>query len=194
MTQAAVNWDDRGPFVTTVLGKKFHLDDPTQDEIDAYAIAWSLSMQCRFNGHSDLFYSVAEHCLWVSYHVPRRLALEGLMHDAAEAYIGDIVRPMKDLLEMRAPGVLRDIENTIEIAIARKFNLRWPWPPAVKDADNAAAVTEAHDLMHVATVPQWREVWPGLPPVDGVSIVPMKKRAARNAWILRFNELRKERP
>jgi 5'-deoxynucleotidase YfbR-like HD superfamily hydrolase len=122
--------------------------DPAQ--IKLYDIAFSLSMQCRFTGHCSSFYSVAEHSLRVSSLLRLEMdrpdaALWGLLHDAAEAYFGDLARPLKanthmghefDRLEKRA---LRPI--------AKKFGLCWPMPECVRRADAIMLAVELRDLI-----------------------------------------------
>lgn len=80
---------DRGPSIRTHSGW-LHVLTPTPDEIHIRDIAHALSMICRFGGHVDSFYSVAQHSVIVSYHVPPDMALVGLLHDAAEFAVGDL--------------------------------------------------------------------------------------------------------
>lgn len=82
-------------WVQTYSGVKFPLFEFTSDDVKILDIAHALSMQCRFNGHIKRFYSVAEHCWLVSHIVPVEYALTGLLHDAPETYIGDMVSPLK---------------------------------------------------------------------------------------------------
>ena len=90
----------RGYKITTYSGKPFFPMDPRPEEIRIEDIAHSLSMQCRFNGHTKWFYSVAQHCSIMAEAMMSdgyaEYAFEALMHDAAEAYIGDLIRPVKD--------------------------------------------------------------------------------------------------
>lgn len=84
-------------------GKPLDLENLQPDDIDINEIAHSLSMQCRYNGMIPEFYSVAQHCVIVAnmifYSTKRKdLALCGLLHDAAEAYIGDIISPVKNII------------------------------------------------------------------------------------------------
>lgn len=84
-----------GSTIETCSGRYVDVRHPDPATIDAMDIAHALSMQCRFNGHVRAFYSVAEHCVRVARHLPTELCVHGLLHDAAEAYVGDVVTPVK---------------------------------------------------------------------------------------------------
>ena len=110
--------DDNEPWIQTVSGKKFPLLTPDTEAIDIQDIAHALSMICRFNGHCISFYSVAEHSVHVSRLVAPNLALWGLLHDAAEAYLGDVPTPLKGHL-----GGFRDREKTLLAGLLRNMVL-----------------------------------------------------------------------
>ncbi|MDP3848594.1 MAG: phosphohydrolase [Pseudomonas sp.] len=129
-------------WILTLTGKRFELLAPTAAMIDPMDIAHSLAHQCRFNGHSRGFYSVAQHCCIVADLVPEEHQLVALLHDATEAYVGDLVRPLKQLL----PAFV-DIEHRIWLAICERFNLDTELPACVHDADLIALATERRDLM-----------------------------------------------
>lgn len=124
----------------TYSGIDFNIDNPRIEDIDIEDIAESLSKQCRFNGHCKGFYSVAQHSILVSEKVNNKLW--GLLHDAAEAYIGDIVSPLKRQLPL-----VNEIEAKILKLIAQKYNLPWPIPPEIECVDIRMYDTEARDLM-----------------------------------------------
>lgn len=132
------------PWVQTRSGKAFHLLRPTPEMVDILDVAHSLSKIVRFHGHTyRRRYTVAEHSLAVSYLVPREDALEGLLHDAAEAYVGDIVNPLKRVLG----PLVRLVEEPIEQVIAEKYGLRYPFPASVREADLRMCVAERNALM-----------------------------------------------
>jgi len=134
--------DPRGPWFLTRTGKKCHPFSVELDDLDLADILPALSNLPRFNGHTA-FHSVAAHSYWVAKLVPeeRELKLWALLHDAAEAYLGDVVRPVKECLpEFRAA------EERILLAIALKFGLPWPIPELVHHADRVVLATEVRDL------------------------------------------------
>src|SRR3990167_6893828 len=87
--------DPRGLYIVTGSGAKFYLKECNVKDIPIEDIAHALAFHNRFNGHLDRFYSVAEHCVRVSYLVPQEHALWGLVHDMSEAFIPDIPSPFK---------------------------------------------------------------------------------------------------
>lgn len=113
-------WQGRraGDWVLMPSGRPFWPIDPRADEIDIEDIAFSLSHLCRFGGHCKRFYSVAEHSVYVSRLVSPEAALWGLLHDASEAYVGDMPRPLKRML----PEFVM-MEGKVQQAVAERFSL-----------------------------------------------------------------------
>lgn len=119
-------------YLSTFTGNKFFPFAPHPHQIDIRDIAHGLSLLCRFSGQCPYFFSVAEHSIYVANNLPDNLKLEGLLHDASEAYLADLPRPVKvGLPEYNA------IEAAVEEVIAQKFDLAFPTPSQVKTADNA---------------------------------------------------------
>ena len=137
------------PWIETFTGKKFYLLEPRAEDVDARDIAHALGQVCRFAGHTRRFYSVAEHCVHVSRLCDPEDALAGLLHDAAETYIGDVTRPMKNAL----PGV-REMEEKIRRVIFEAFGLKPEMPESVKRADLEMLWVEKKELMGTT---QWAE-------------------------------------
>jgi hypothetical protein len=119
--------------ITTFTGREVDPFKLKWRDIDIFDIAHALAMICRFCGHCRLFYSVAQHSVLVSSLCPPELAREGLLHDAPEAYLGDIPTPLKDRF-----GEYRDAETRAHVVIGRCFGIPGTITPAVKEADREA--------------------------------------------------------
>lgn len=141
-----------------------------QLKIDIRDIAASLSKLCRYNGHTREFYSVAEHCVILAEYARRNYsadaAMHMLLHDAAEAYIGDYPLPMKRLFTM-----LEVMEFRVDELIAFKFGLQHPFPDYVKDLDRRVVIDEKRVLY-----PDSRWTWPS--ELDGLEPLGVEDRIA----------------
>lgn len=133
-----------GDWMQTYSGRQFWPLDPRADEVRIWDIAAALSKLCRYGGHSRRFYSVAEHCVLLarSAACPPALRLVALMHDASEAYVTDIIRPIKPYLVNYA-----EIEDRNMIAIAARYGFAWPMPAIIKDMDNRILADERDQAM-----------------------------------------------
>lgn len=134
-------------WIETVSGKKVHFMNAEPDQIDIKDIAHALANQCRYNGHSLGYFSVAEHSVNVALMLPDEYKLAGLLHDATEAYLSDIPSPVKQFL----PDYVK-IEKELEGVIAEAFGLTaqyqdQSWPKEVKEADRNALSTESWYLL-----------------------------------------------
>lgn len=173
--------------IMTFTGREFFPLDPKPGDIDILDIAHALANKCRYNGHCREFYSVAQHSVLVSRHVPREVALWGLLHDAAEAYLPDIARPIKADM----PG-FREIEARVMAAVTLRFGLAPVEPPEVKRVDSQVLRDEMHALME----PPWqgrdwltaRSDFLPEPPL-GIEIAPARPAVAKDAFLARFREL-----
>jgi 5'-deoxynucleotidase YfbR-like HD superfamily hydrolase len=131
------------PPLRTFTGRMIDLLQPTPEDIDIRDIAHSLSQLNRFCGHTSRPYCVAEHSVMCSYFGDPALALEKLLHDAAEAYIGDIASPLKRLLPQASA-----IENDFLIQIGLRFDVSlYPMVNDVKIVDAMALRAEMAELM-----------------------------------------------
>jgi hypothetical protein len=137
----------RGDWMQTFTGRRFYPMDPRPEEVDPADIAHALSLLCRYGGHLDRFYSVAEHCVLMSEAVAPEHALAALLHDATEAYVCDVPRPLKRYLPE-----YRSIEDAVRNAICLRFRVAGDLPAEVKDADNRIILTERNALMSNAGV------------------------------------------
>lgn len=168
----------KGNWFQTYTGIAFWPLDPRPEEVCIEDIAHPLSMQCRYNGHCREFYSVAQHSVLVSSILDKDAAW-GLMHDAAEAYIGDMVRPIK----LHMP-TFRDVEALVMRAICQRFGLPIVEPRSVKQADDILLMTERRDLLASPTRP-WT------PRADPLAdkILPWSQNEAYARFCDRFAEL-----
>lgn len=169
-----------GDWMQTASGRAYWPLDPRASEVCIEDIAHSLSMQCRYAGHCQRFYSVAEHSILVSQLVPPEHALHGLLHDAAEAYLVDLPRPVKRHMPEYA-----EVEESNWLIIAKHFGIEPEMPATIKDADNAVLLAEQKVLMLPPPMP-WSV--PGEP--ADVVIHCLSPEQAGIAFMIRFNELR----
>ena len=175
-------------WIQTYTGKAFDLLNPDPRQVHIDDIAHALSNICRFNGHSIAHYSVAQHSVLLA----DQLATDGasievqrwaLLHDAAEAYCGDIVRPLKALL----PG-FAEIEGRIMNAICVRFGMDVNMPAIVKEYDDRILADEYREVMGEGDVP-WNVPW-NLPyePL-GITIDPWPCWKAKRVFLQKFIQL-----
>lgn len=177
----APSWQ-RGHWMQTFTGRQFYPLDPRPEDIDIVDIAHALSMQCRYNGHVHTFMSVAEHCVLVSQVVAPEFALWGLLHDATEAYVGDMIRPLKlHMPEYRA------VEDRVMLAIAQRFGIAPTMPPEVKTADSRILLDERAALLG-APAGDWNVA--GEP--YGIEIPAWDPQTAETQYLQRFMALTEE--
>lgn len=173
----------KGPTILLHSGSYFDLLDPHGSEFTIEDIAHGLSMTCRFAGQCRQFYSVAEHSWHTSFLVPERLALAALMHDAAEAFIGDVTRPLKSLL-----SDYKAIERNIEAAIAERFGIANTGADEIKHRDLMMLHAEQAVMM-----PHHEDRWSTSPEEDtGASWIAFRCWSpddAKRAFLDRFAEL-----
>lgn len=166
-------------WIQTYTGRRFSVLEPDPAAVDIVDIAHSLSLLCRFNGHCATFYSVAEHSTRVSLLVPAEDAGWGLLHDAAEAYVSDLPRPIK-----RQLPTFDGLEEGVLRAIGDAFGLAWPPPASVWRADDRLLVTEARDLMGPPPEPWKLQVAPLAERIE-----PVGPAEARAAFLTRFESV-----
>jgi len=169
-------------WIQTYSGRKFNPLKPVEEAIVIQDIAHALAMLCRFTGHVKKFYSVAQHSVLVSYLCNREDALHGLLHDASEAYLQDLPRPLKKSGKFEN---YRDYENTLQSMIYKRFGLDSQEPKSVKEADTLLLATEARDLMSPLHS-EWKQ------PIEPISmkIEPLGPAEAKDLFMKRFFELK----
>lgn len=174
-------FDKTEAWIQTYSGRRFNPTKPNPDAIVIQDIAHSLSMQCRFTGHCREFYSVAQHSVLVSYICDNKDALWGLMHDASEAYLIDVPRPLKRSGKFQA---YIDFETEMMKAICERFRLEVEEPKSVKHADSVLLATEARDLMGPLH-PDWINTNEPLP----FKIDAWDNKKSKDMFMKRFFEL-----
>jgi hypothetical protein len=166
--------------ILTFTGRRFWPLQPVAGDVAIVDIAHALANLCRYTGHVRKFYSVAQHSVLVSRIVPPEYALEGLLHDASEAYLADIASPVKRQLPW-----YKEHEVRLEGVIAYALGTRYPNPKAVKEADVVLYATERRDLMPPSTEGGWPQ---GVVPLDEV-IDPWPPSLAEAVFLDRYHYL-----
>ncbi|QDT94188.1 HD domain-containing protein [Gimesia algae] len=171
----------------TNSGVEFNLTNIDSTQIDINDIAHHLSLINRFAGAMEVPYSVAQHSVIVSRIVHPRFALPALLHDAAEAYIGDISAPVKKLLLMHGVNHLAEYESVLLCLILEKYGvshylMRESANP-VHTADMQVQATEFRDLFNPP------HYLPSLPTPLDTTIRRIDPATAKRSFLIRFHEL-----
>jgi len=172
---------DRGDWMQTATGGKFWPLDPRPHEVCIKDIAHALSLLCRFGGHCLRFYSVAEHSVLLARAAPPRFRRWALLHDAAEAYVVDVPRPLKPFLVN-----YKQAEAAVMRAIELRFGLYLGMPDQVKQLDRSILVDEMQQNMAPAPA-----AWTSLEGVNplGVKLQFWTPRQARIEFLREFKNL-----
>ncbi len=129
--------------IATFSGKFIEPLSPKWDDLEIEDIAHGLSNICRYGGQSSEFYSVCQHSVYVSYNCRPENALNGLLHDGSEAYLGDVPRPIKHTSQY---SFYREVENFLQTMIFQKFGGEDSdgvyETPDIKNADNHLLLIE----------------------------------------------------
>lgn len=137
-------------YITTVTGKHFDPLNPDDRLIDIYDIAHSLSLMCRANGHAKFFYSVAQHSIACANEAKargwsREVIIGCLLHDASEAYLSDVTRPVKKELTFYL-----EVEECLQDKIWEHFigrNLTSDEKKMIFEVDDQMLSAEFHQIM-----------------------------------------------
>ena len=174
-------------WIETYTGRKFNIFKPDIEQINIEDIAHALSMCTRFNGHLKEYYSVAHHSVIMSRLLSPEDALAGLLHDASEAYLSDIPRPIKYMLKE-----IKTIENNVMDYVFQKYNVNY-YNPIIKIVDRQLCLTEAH--LFGMNVDDWEFEGP-----DKISLINQVQRIPYTDWKIdkqsflhRFDKLTKGR-
>src|SRR3954454_9234708 len=176
-----------GPYLQTVSGRWVNPFYPDPAQLNAGDIARALANQCRFGGHCRTFYSVAQHSVIVSELVEARGGdpedvFAALMHDASEAYLGDMPHPLKHRSPLGA--AFKEAEAALEGVLREHFAIK-AGVPEIKRADRALLATERRAF----SAEDWH--WPeleGVEPLD-LQLVAWSPDEAAAAFAERYAEL-----
>jgi len=169
-----------GAEILTCCGEYFQFENMADTAgMGIETIAHALAMTNRFGGHTNVPYSVAQHSFIVSRHCAPEDALWGLLHDASEAYLNDIVRPAKQTL----PDY-KWLERRVMDKVCDLYRLPWDMPASVEEADLRMCATEARDLLPGDTWRQW-----GLPEPYEFRVYPLDWRTAKLVFLKRYKQL-----
>lgn len=143
---ATTNFGCVGNTIRTRSGRYLNLANPGPSEIVIGDISCGLARTCRFGGQVDRFYSVAEHSIFCAEQaakdgLPLHAQLAALMHDATEAYIGDIVKPLKVMLPQYA-----EVEGMLDAVIREKFSITSEFDEQIKEIDRGMLIAERRAL------------------------------------------------
>lgn len=188
--------------IMTFTGEMFDFWLPTSESICIEDIAHALALTNRYGGHTTVPFSVAEHCVRMSYPDLPGNPLINLLHDSAEAYIGDIPSPQKQCLYFSI-GKTHDfsvyefnqIEDGILMTIGRALGIprlvTEVESSATKKADKIMMATEVRDLMPAGWQVHFQENLCGVEALP-YTISPWTWQVAERFFLLRFKELMSE--
>ena len=171
----------KDPWIGTFTGKRFHFMNPLPGEICIEDIAHALALTCRFGGQCSTFYSVAEHSYRVALLIERQDRLAALLHDAHEAYLHDILAPIKYYI-----FGYRELADNIQKEINKTFQVELKYPSLLKLADEQLLATEARDLM------KFTKGWDILSPPLYDKIQPTNWQLAEKVFLDFYAEYRNE--
>lgn len=171
-------------WIETASGKKFDILDPKPEMICIEDIAHALSQVNRFAGHGRFPYPVSQHCRLGSYVIEQQYALNFLLHDASESFLGDVARPLKHFTS--AGDEYRKLEFKIQGLIYEVFGLPQVEPAEVKIVDNAMLYAEKEQIMGDV---QWTHKWSDSEKPADVIIVETSFQDNKRLFLERFYQL-----
>ena len=167
-------------YLITSSGSRIDLIDMHLNEYRIEDIADALSKSRRWAGQTDVPFSVAQHSVVVSQQLPRVHQLAGLLHDASEAFLNDLPRPVKRLV----PQYIQ-LEDELMTSIAAFFGFRYPLHAEVRDADNRMLSTEWRDLRKSAG--DYRDHMKFEP--FNITLNPVDDKQAKLMFIVQYNNI-----
>lgn len=174
------NYDGADGWIETNSHETYFYGKRNPENINILDIAHGLSNLCRYSGQCNYFYSVAQHSCIVHDVAPIHLKAIGLFHDAAEAYISDIPRPVKNIVPE-----IKKLERKIQIEVSERFKLTFPWSSQIEILDSQLMLREAQLLFDGGV--SWTVE--GLPPLEiNIPSFWSPKRAKRE-FLFRYEVL-----
>lgn len=173
-------------FLQSFTGRKIYVTDPRPEDVCIEDIAHALSLICRFGGHALKHYSVAQHSVLVSSLCTKEHFFAALLHDASEAYVGDMVRPLK-----RQMPEFAALEVKWHAAIGVRFGVSLhPEPPEMSRVHEAVLATERRDVLVHGDSHDWGLTEAAL---KFTRVIPWTADASEQAFLVRFRELDRTR-
>lgn len=172
--------DPRHEWIQTYTGKRFHILNPSLEQIDILDIAHASSQKPRFAGHLDNRFTIAQHELVMARLVPPEYALEALLHDGNESYLPDLPTPIKNLMEAHGFNYREIVEKPMDTIIFSRFGMKYPLTPEVKHVIKKwdwISVLMERELFARARLP-WENV-----PYEKYDIDPTLKSYDKSIWI-----------
>lgn len=149
--------DKEGYYIRTVSGRKLYWDHVDEHDYSITDIAHALAARVRWTGHvkrvNGRFISIGQHCCVVHDLIAQMPTAtvskrkQGLLHDGAEAYMPDFASPLKWWMRSKGNDELFKLENRVDAALCKRFDIQYPWDPEIKEADLTALATENRDFM-----------------------------------------------
>ena len=165
-------------WLQTYTGRAFDYENPTPDMVCIEDVAHALAHSSRFNGHASTFFSIAQHSILVSQQLPSHLRLQGLLHDAHEAYVGDVVAPLKRCAGMEAYCA---IERRVQAVVAQAFGIPPELDPKVREADLRMLISERNVLFGTPPYP-----WGVKNPPFNIEIQPVPPLSAKLLFLTEY--------
>lgn len=177
-------WPKSKAWISTVSGNQHWFYEPKPDNVTIEDIARHTSKMCRFGGALPVFYSVAQHMVMCAMMAPDGHKLAALLHDSAEAYIGDIPTPLK----MQLGESIFQIEAVALKVIGAKFGVSLdPLHPAVVEVDQRMLITEAMQIKK-EDLTTWGEKYQKIQPYP-MMLFPMTCEQAEEHYLRMFHQL-----
>jgi hypothetical protein len=174
-------------WIQTFSNIKFDILNPKPEMVRIEDIAHALSLLCRFTGHTKFFYSVGQHSYLGSFLVPPKDGLWFLLHDASEAFLGDVSSPLKHLTPAGKAYLSLEL-RTMEVIIKR-FGLSSVEPNSIRKIDRQMLYAEKALLMKKCN---WDRLWWGQPKKAPIVIKEMSPREVEFEFLDRYYQLKED--